>query len=139
VKKRFPFKCNLQRYNTALHDAAWEDQRKAMQAAMRARKGVGLCTLNQVDPCPITYSLSNPYPITYQVKEAGFKVCLSNATCSATKGSCWRWRWAGIYRGGAAQVGFGTLLTHSLKATGWFQTLTLELQQSWFQIVRFKG
>jgi hypothetical protein len=21
---------------------------------------VGLCTLNQVDPCPITYSLSNP-------------------------------------------------------------------------------
>jgi hypothetical protein len=29
---------------------------------------VGLCRLNQVDPYLITYSLSNPYPKTYQVK-----------------------------------------------------------------------
>jgi hypothetical protein len=29
---------------------------------------VGLCTLNQVDPYTITYSLSNPEPIAYQMK-----------------------------------------------------------------------
>ena len=29
---------------------------------------VGLCRLNHVDPCHITYSLSNPQPIAYQVK-----------------------------------------------------------------------
>jgi hypothetical protein len=35
--------------------------------------------LNQVDPYPITYNLSNP-----SSEKTGFKVCLSNATCSAT-------------------------------------------------------
>jgi hypothetical protein len=29
---------------------------------------VGLCRLNQVDPYPITCSLSNPLPIAYQMK-----------------------------------------------------------------------
>jgi hypothetical protein len=34
----------------------------------RNNNAVGLCTLNQVDPYPITYSFSNPQPVTYQVK-----------------------------------------------------------------------
>jgi hypothetical protein len=36
--------------------------------AYKNGRTVELCTSNQVDPCPITYSLSNPKPITYQVK-----------------------------------------------------------------------
>ena len=74
-----PFKCNLQRYNTAtafvsrkssLHsqhsllpdDDTNDDEDAADDGAGddASADAVGLCTLNQVDPYPITYSLSNP-------------------------------------------------------------------------------
>jgi hypothetical protein len=46
-----PFKRNLQRYLEA----------KLACAVSKADSAeVGLCRLNQVDPYPITYSLSNP-------------------------------------------------------------------------------
>jgi hypothetical protein len=57
-----------------------------MYVANLTYPGMGLCTLNQVDPYPITYNLSNPITYNLSSEKTGFKVCLSNATCSATPG-----------------------------------------------------
>jgi hypothetical protein len=92
VKNRFqslPFKCELQRYSAAekaesalMEAATIKAEKKALAAHAKLDDDnsvsriaqhtkqlnflkVGLCTLNQVDPQPITYSLSNPQPITY--------------------------------------------------------------------------
>jgi hypothetical protein len=92
VKNRFqnlPFKCNLQRYTSGrgvpklprrlTQDAVMEVIEEVLAARweqLTNPDSVRLCTLNQVDPQPITYNLSS--------EKTGFKVCLSNATCSAT-------------------------------------------------------
>jgi hypothetical protein len=68
VKNKFqslPFKCNLQRYIAELRFEVEGLQRlleasKSERDFLVRRNEVGLCTLNQVDPCPITCSLSNP-------------------------------------------------------------------------------
>jgi hypothetical protein len=60
VKNRFqnlPFKCNLQRYGKVFYDDA---NRLVIVADLATSLTVGLCRLNQVDPYPITYDLSNP-------------------------------------------------------------------------------
>jgi hypothetical protein len=57
VKNRFqnlPFKCNLQRYSL-VKEVAFGTTKDRMIVIE-----VGLCRLNQVDPCPITFNLSNP-------------------------------------------------------------------------------
>ena len=58
---------NLQRYTTggkagAFKNRAEEDSYDDDGVGLFHVRGtsVGLCTLNQVDPSPITYSLSNP-------------------------------------------------------------------------------
>jgi hypothetical protein len=50
-----PFKCNLHRYNVVGVDAS-----VGASVLVGLIAEVGLCRLNQVDPWPITYSLSNP-------------------------------------------------------------------------------
>jgi hypothetical protein len=62
VKSRFqrlPFKCNLQRYKTDAQRGMGVFKR-SIQALKDLNAVVGLCRLNQVDPYPMTYSLSNP-------------------------------------------------------------------------------
>jgi hypothetical protein len=49
-----PFKCNLQRYSL-VKEVAFGTTKDRMIVIE-----VGLCRLNQVDPCPITFNLSNP-------------------------------------------------------------------------------
>jgi hypothetical protein len=58
-----PFKRNLRRYVAVGNDggeAAVEALAGQAKPPPIVRPVVGLCTLNQVDPYPITYSLSNP-------------------------------------------------------------------------------
>jgi hypothetical protein len=52
-----PFKCNLQRYTTAASLSAF-------LLPFVETVVVGLCGLNQVDPCPITYNLSSEKPVS---------------------------------------------------------------------------
>jgi hypothetical protein len=54
-----PFKCNLQRYAAVVRHM-FKDNADAFSKGILTDIMVGLCTLNQVDPYPITYSLSNP-------------------------------------------------------------------------------
>jgi hypothetical protein len=51
VSKFAGFKLNLYRYIA---------DKEAIRRLKMEKREVGLCTLNQVDPQPITYSLSNP-------------------------------------------------------------------------------
>jgi hypothetical protein len=37
-----------------------DDKQLLLWDTRKPSSEVGMCTLNQVDPCPITYSLSNP-------------------------------------------------------------------------------
>jgi hypothetical protein len=60
VKNRFqnsPFKCNLQRYIVRYY---YYIEHGIREDDTIAPPKVGRCRLNQVDPYPITYSLSNP-------------------------------------------------------------------------------
>jgi hypothetical protein len=57
----------LYRYNEALRfhppgsvACGALDVSQLVEIPMSPHPTVGLCRLNQVDPCPITYSLSNP-------------------------------------------------------------------------------
>jgi hypothetical protein len=54
-----PVKRNLQRYHEVIYPALkWVLNN--LPRCERYAYVVGLCTLNQVDPLPITYNLSNP-------------------------------------------------------------------------------
>jgi hypothetical protein len=64
--KVLPFKRHLQRYTVVYKgkELLWLISKVSPDSAREIYAGlettVGLCRLNQVDPYPITYSLSNP-------------------------------------------------------------------------------
>jgi hypothetical protein len=111
-----PFKCDLQRYNEEQHQGENQSsesktgggpvvtqqvKKSAKKAWVLAERGVyqimhtlskayvevGLCRLNQVDPCPITYNLSNPQPNTYQVKKPVSKFAFQMQLAALRRGA----------------------------------------------------
>jgi hypothetical protein len=66
-----------------VHDEPAPHARRRGDPRRAGAAAVGLCRLNQDDPYPIAYTFQthNLKPIK---RKTGFKICLSNSTCSAT-------------------------------------------------------